>query len=183
MNVPAVFFFACTVAGSIILYNYFTAIFVLSYMEILGRFEMQDVQPEDFAMMRIGPPGQNESSHSDAQSLASFLAHGDKRGQSDSRLESVTEQVQDMWASAVRHVEQQWKRAKKQYVVAKLLRGCAHVCVFLASVVVHPNEVRKGDRQELERNLPRKTSLDALISLVTILQVHVCICMYAYVCV
>ena len=40
INIPAVFFFCVTVMGSIILYNYFTAIFVLSYMEILGRSDV-----------------------------------------------------------------------------------------------------------------------------------------------
>lgn len=49
LNVPFCFFLAVTVLGAIILYSYFTAIFVLAYLECKGRFELEVIDAEDFA--------------------------------------------------------------------------------------------------------------------------------------
>ena len=49
LNVPFCFFLAVTVLGAIILFSYFTAIFVLAYLECKGRFELEVIDAEDFA--------------------------------------------------------------------------------------------------------------------------------------
>ena len=166
LNVPAVFFFGVTVLGSVILYNYFTAIFVLSYMEILGRFEMQELTDAAFAASDTTQQGA-ENANTAAPGLLLF----DK----DAELHSVREQLAAVCRRSVADARRRWAVLKKKQLVAKCLRGIGYVRRQLVVIVVHPNEPRLC-RSVLESQLPRKTYLAALVSVVTFVQVRSGLC-------